>query len=363
MTLWNAAGLALVIGYFVVLDRLLLYWKSTPAERRQTPSRPSGISVVIAVKNGAGDLERLIAALRRQQHCDNPVEYIFVDDYSDDASAQVFQAHALPGYFRWLPPDGRRGKKSAVTRGVEAARYPYVLTTDVDCVPVSSWVCTFARMVAATHPVFVAGPVCFHETHSRFEKVQALDFCGMMAVTGGGITSGHLYLANGANMCFERQAFWDVGGYEDNLHIASGDDMFLIEKLAQRHPPGAIRFLKSRRAVVYTRARAGVRAFFRQRLRWGGKNRMLRRPQIKALAALIWGLSWWILLSLGTPWGWAVWAVKALADYRLLRSATRFFDRTGLMKLFVPGAVFHILYIAIVGLFSLVTPVKSWKTD
>ena len=41
-------------------------------------------------------------------------------------------------------------------------------------------------------------------------------------------------MCNGANLAYERKAFFEVNGFTGIDHIASGDDMLLMQKIAQR---------------------------------------------------------------------------------------------------------------------------------
>jgi cellulose synthase/poly-beta-1,6-N-acetylglucosamine synthase-like glycosyltransferase len=109
-------------------------------------------------------------------------------------------------------------------------------------------------------------------------------------------------MANGANLAYRKQAFETVSGFAGNAHLASGDDMFLVQKVEARRWPGSVVISqKPCEATVQTKAAPDLRAFWHQRLRWGTKNAAIP--------------SWPLRLSLLTVFlfCWSIWVNLALA--------------------------------------------------
>jgi hypothetical protein len=77
-------------------------------------------------------------------------------------------------------------------------------------------------------------------------------------------------MCNGANMSFKKRAFDKVDGYRGNDHIASGDDVFLLEKLHQLDPEKCY-FNTSPNSIVSTYPKNSWKAMIAQRVRWAGK--------------------------------------------------------------------------------------------
>jgi glycosyltransferase involved in cell wall biosynthesis len=84
------------------------------------------ISVVIAVRNGAGTLDRCLEALSRSDL--TPWECLVVDDASDDGSMAVAERHGA----RVIAVDKRRGPAHARNVGARQARGAVVLFLDAD---------------------------------------------------------------------------------------------------------------------------------------------------------------------------------------------------------------------------------------
>ena len=221
----------------------------------------------------------------------------------------------------------------------------------------------------ATGAKAISAPVLFRPVGNALERFQALDFAGMMLVTGAGIQSRSLYLANGANLAYEKAAFEAAGGFSGNEQFASGDDIFLLQKIVGRYP-GQVRFVKSREAVVFTPPQPTLRAFFRQRLRWGAKNESYDDWRITAVLGVVFLYCWFILAPLlilpfqpayaaGLFLGFFL--VKSVADYLLLSTAVYYFGQVRLLRRFLWSEAMHILYFALVGALSLVVKRYEWK--
>ena len=103
------------------------------------------------------------------------------------------------------------------------------------------------------------------------ERFQSLDFCGMMGITGAGIHKKYLLMGNGANLAYEKAVFEEVGGFEGIDHLASGDDILLMQKIAKVYPEQLV-FVKNLEAVINTTAQPTWRAFIQQRVRWASKS-------------------------------------------------------------------------------------------
>jgi len=53
-------------------------------------------------------------------------------------------------------------------------------------------------------------------------------------------------------LCYYKQSFIDLKGFEGNNNIASGDDVFLLEKFIKNHPK-QVHYLKSIESLVLTK--------------------------------------------------------------------------------------------------------------
>lgn len=91
------------------------------------------VSVVIPVRNEAGNLAPLIAEIEGALSGRHAFEVIVVDDGSDDGSGQEIEALAAgQAWVRHLRHSASCGKSAAVKSGVTAARAPVIVMMDGD---------------------------------------------------------------------------------------------------------------------------------------------------------------------------------------------------------------------------------------
>jgi dolichol-phosphate mannosyltransferase len=91
------------------------------------------ISVVIPVKNEAGNIAPLVAEIVAALRGRARYEIVYVDDGSDDATAEeIRQAQARLPQLRLIRHDRTCGQSAAIRSGVKAARGGWIATLDGD---------------------------------------------------------------------------------------------------------------------------------------------------------------------------------------------------------------------------------------
>ena len=369
--------------YAAVLFFYLKGWRACPEWRIPEGFEPDiQVSVIIPARNEAANIGACLQAIAAGSYPPGLLEIIVVDDFSDDDTAETVlqwregQNSPVVRLIRLsdLSPAGA-GKKKALETGIAAATGTLIVTTDADCVAPEDWL---RWVVSRFHPVTPDGnsevglliaPVAFHREQNLLQRFQSLDFLGLMGITGAGIQTGFQRMGNGANLAFPKAVFEEVGGYSGNENLASGDDMFLIRKIALRYPEG-IFFLKNAAATVLTEARPDLRSFFQQRLRWGTKNAAFPEWPVRLVLLAVFLFCWSILINSVLAIAGQVQAqaallfqlgIKAFADYIFLREMCRYFKREDLLRWFVPSFFLHTLYIPLVGVASLFLKKYKWK--
>ncbi len=126
------------------------------------------IDVIVSAHRDARALHYTLLGLRLQTHL--PATVWVAEDGEDEAVADVVQHHAARAGFtlRHLNQPHRGFRKwSLVNRAIRAARAPWLVFTDADCVPRQDWLAQYARLAQPGR--FVAGgshvelPRHFHE--------------------------------------------------------------------------------------------------------------------------------------------------------------------------------------------------------
>ena len=363
------------MGYLLLMLRYTLGWKKMPKFLPASDYIPkTKISVIIAARNEAANIVDCLKSIAAQHYPPSLYEIILVDDHSEDNTVESAQSLYISNLniiemtlFKDIPVVSY--KKKALETAIAAAAGDLIVCTDADCVASPAWLSSLAELYEKNKSVkLIAGPVVFHKESSLFERFQSLDFLGMMAITGAGITGKYLFMCNGANLAYSRAVFQEVGGFEGINNLASGDDMLLMQKIAAKYPDG-IRFLKSRESIISTRAEKKLSAFWHQRIRWASKSGAYKQWGTQIQLGMVWLFMLSILLSgLMTFWNsmfffvfLVQWLLKAISDYMLLREATLFFKRTELLGIFFPALFLHWLYILTVGFWANLKLGYRWK--
>ena len=360
--------------YFFLQLYYLYHWKNIPVSmppENFTPSTP--LTIVIVAHNEEENIVSCLNGILSQSYPAELMEIIVVDDRSTDRTATLIrelnspliQLLMLEDYPEYIHAPAF--KKSGIELAVGMSKHDWIVMTDADCMHGSYWLSSIAYAREASDAVFLAGPVLMEGSNSLLVKMQQMENLAFMLITGAGIQSGLHGMANGANMSFSKHAFHMVNGYEGNYQYASGDDMFLIEKMKEKYP-GQISFIKSTFAGAITSAKESWNAFIRQRLRWAGKNKGLRKRTISFIwtfiamyhvallitfiLALLNVTGWWpFLILLGVKW---------ISDLLLLRKSASFFGQRINILHFIPLQVLYSFYLGYVGWLLMLGKKGDW---
>jgi cellulose synthase/poly-beta-1,6-N-acetylglucosamine synthase-like glycosyltransferase len=357
-----STGLALGYAMLILLYRRMWDRGSEPRGSIDENTKDR-VSVIVPCRNEAANIETCIRALLAQDYPAHLLEIIVVDDHSTDATAAIAQTFAGQHLRTIRLSDtvpAAQGKKAAISHGVSAANGSIILTTDADCITPVSWIRTMTTCRQKKDAAFVSGPVMFHGTWKPLDVFQSLDFLSLQGITAASVSAGFHGMSNGANMGFTREAFEVVGGFKGIDHIASGDDMLLMQKIQERFP-GRIAYCRSTDAIVTTKPEATLGGFLRQRIRWASKATQYRDKRILPVLTLVYlhNLSLLSLLLSGV-FGYtsalvaagAILLIKTIVELIFLWPVAGFFGVRHLLPWFPVAQPFHILYTVISGLFG-----------
>ncbi len=110
-----------------------------------------GVSVVVPVRDGAGEIGRLLASLRDLDYPADRLEVIVVDNGSRDGTAEAAARFPVTVLHEPVP-----SSYAARNRGARAARFPWVAFTDSDCAADPGWL---KRLMAPPLPHSVGAVV------------------------------------------------------------------------------------------------------------------------------------------------------------------------------------------------------------
>lgn len=363
--------LLLLVVYSVFILHLL--WGTTKVEAfERTGMKPiTAFTIVVPFRNEAKNLPRLLQSFSNLDYPQELIEIIMVDDFSTDVSERICIQWRIQhdGIDTTLLDNLRltgSPKKDAIARAMPIAKHEWIVTTDADCRVPKNWLLTLDNYIQAKEPQMIVGAVVYATKNNWFHQFQQLDLMSLQGVTMGSFGMGKPFMCNGANFAYTKTLFRTVDGFAGNDTMASGDDVFLLQK-AVAHAPRSVHYLKNKAAIVKTKPENDLYKLFMQRVRWASKTTGYQSTYAQVLAvsvllmngslvvgfvmALVGTLDWALLLG--------VFAIKYAVDYLLLYK-TNTYLRDGKWLLPLASSLIYPLFSSLVGLYSLVGP-YTWK--
>ncbi len=364
MAIFLVFFLLLMLGYTWLITTYNKAWDKLEEVDFRGPDNNlshTSITLIIPVRNEEKQIARLVEDLYSLEYPADLLEIFVVNDHSTDDTWQLLSSLAA-GKFKINAinlPDTGSGKKAAIAFAVGKAKGNMIVTTDADCVHHPLWLITLSNFFRHTGAKFIAAPVKMLPRRGLFSVFQVLDFLALQGITGAAV-SGRLHcMCNGANLAYDREAFMQVGGFEEIDHIPSGDDMLLMYKVFQAYPDKVF-YLKSKGAIVATPAEPTLAGFLHQRIRWSSKAVHYNDKRIFytllltyavniffagfAVAVFFYPKYLWLLILLLM--------MKTVIELPFVYSVASFFNQKKLLILFPFLQPMHIVYTTIAGWFG-----------
>ena len=341
--------LIITVIYFLANLALVVIWLKNPIDStflKENIFETLKISVIIPVRNEAENILLLLQDLEKQTYSKHKFEVIVADDDSTDDTLKIVQEfqkntninliiNQLP-----LKTNNNSPKKRAIDSSIKLASGQLITTTDGDCRVDEKWLESIANFQAQTGAYLVSCPVTFFKTlrhkdskiqkssivfpnnDSIFTNIQIIEFASLIGSGACAMFIKKPNMCNGANLTYLKSVFYEVSGFTGNENLASGDDEFLMHKIAAKYPE-KVRFLKNQDTIVETNAHTNWRSFYNQRKRWASKWQYYNNWQTTALAIFV------FLANLVVPSSFGFWffdfiSTKILLLILLLKYSTEF---------------------------------------
>lgn len=343
----------LIVIYALVVFKALCGIKSSKRNTIITDSQIK-IDVIVSYRNERENLPVILESLQQQTYQNFRV--IWVNDHSTDDGEKFLKAN-INGDSHLLLCSDKLGKKAAINEALKQVEADLIVFTDADCTHDPRWLVNYASEFKKKGSGLYFGSVVY-DTNSFLQDIFALEFLSLMGTGMGLAGAGFPVFMNGANYAISKDLL-KLHHFKEGANYASGDDVFLLHQVKKIHGAGKIYPLYNSELNVKTAAPVSLAAFFKQRIRWGGKTSGYTDLDSLLLAALIFTIC---LLQIGSLffvcfsiWGLLIWPAKAILDFFALNKYAKIWYQKHFMASFLiltPLYPFYIFSAAIIGLFA-----------
>jgi len=356
---------ALILFFVKGFDKIEIY---------QTQNKPpkANFSIVIPFRNEALNLPNLLHSLAQLKYSKSKFELLLINDNSNDDFKKIindFKSKQIGIDLKVIDNIRKTNspKKDAIDIGIQTSKYEWIITTDADCNLPQKWLNTMDDFIQNESPKMIVSPVTFQAENKFLDNFQALDFLSLQGSTIGGFGINKPFLCNGANLCYSKSAFFKVDGFIGNDNIASGDDIFLLEKMINQFPE-KVKYLKSNEVIVTTKPENNLNRLIQQRIRWASKTSAYNKPFGKMVGVIVFLTNAYLILLITLAMlnkiTWQhfglFFLIKFNVDFLLLYKTSTFFNQQKALKTYLISSVLHPFFIVITALFSFKKGYK-WK--
>ncbi|MEO8234853.1 MAG: glycosyltransferase [Flavobacterium sp.] len=363
MEILNYLFVYITIWYLGNIIWLIYGFTKVKSFKNENLPSKTKFSIIVPFRNEQENLPKLLSSIEKLNYPNDLFEVILVDDDSDEELRITNYELRIV-----ITPNIRLSnspKKDAINTAIALAKNEWIITTDADCLVPENWLNAFDDFIQKNNPKMIAAGV-FNKATTRFlDAFQQLDFLSLQGTTIGSFGNGQAFMCNGANFCYQKAFFFELNGFDGNDNIASGDDVFLLQKAIQKDK-NKVYFLKSDSAIVQTKTESTWKDLFYQRVRWASKTGNYNSLYSKQLgvSVLVMNLFWifsfgfFLLGIMRLDYFLLLLLSKFFIDFVLLYKTSTFF-KTKLSHL-IFGSLFYPIFCVSVGIYSFFGS-YSWK--
>jgi cellulose synthase/poly-beta-1,6-N-acetylglucosamine synthase-like glycosyltransferase len=360
-----------LVIYVVFILQLIFGFDKVKTFVRTDEKPVTKFSIIVPFRNEEKNLPKLLKSISKLNYPKDLFEIILVDDFSTDASERV--------YIKWRMENGliettllenlrlsNSPKKDAISRAIPILKHDWVVTTDADCTVNKNWLLTLDNFIQKNTVEMVVGAVVYKTKNNWFHQFQQLDLLSLQGTTIGSFGIGKPFMCNGANFAYTKKLFNEIGGFGGNNKMASGDDVFLLQKALKNHAD-KVHYLKNTDTIVKTKPENDLFKLFMQRVRWASKTTGYSGYYSKSLAVLVLAMNLSLIVGLylltTNSLNWKtlliIFSVKYFVDYLLLLKSNQYL-RKGKFIFPLASSLVYPFFSSFVGLYSLVGGF-TWK--
>lgn len=335
------------------------YHKDTLVKIEEKP-----VSIVIAAFNEAENLSITLPLILDQNY--SSFEVVLVDDGSKDDTYDLIKTFK-DSRLQIVRLERNLGKKVAIQKGIQAAKYNRLVFTDADCSPASkNWLYRMSNGFEGKSSIeIMLGYGRFHKQGGilnrlvRFEGIlNAMQYFSFAL-------KGKAYMGVGRNLAYRKEVYQRSFAFDKHKNIQGGDDDLIINEQANAHNVG---IAVHPEAHTITHAKSNWRSYFHQRRRQmevGEKYKLRDRLSLMffGLSNLIFYFSFVVLIT--NQWTSSVvlilFLLKLVVQFIIFRKIMSKLGDKDLLIWLPFLEIFYLIQIIIIGVSTWIWKVNRWK--
>ena len=196
---------------------------------------PEPISVIVAARNEGNNILALLGSIAQLESPPTDYEVIIVSDHSSDDTAAIMKNWEGQFGIRFIDFQeeipGLVGKKAALQKGIDAAKYEILAFTDADCVIPPNWLVEISRSMSPEVDYLLGFSTIYRNKETTDLKLVNFERSVYYALAAAGLARQKPITASACNQVYRKSVFQKSGGFEGIGHIPSGDDDLLLMKM------------------------------------------------------------------------------------------------------------------------------------
>lgn len=355
----------LSLVYFLTLQILENALNKIRIPDNKNISGKNKVSVIVCARNEEKNLPELFRHLEQQDIVTHDVEFIIVNDRSEDKTAELIEKQTSKNkHFKAIHINDRlpgfAPKKRAIDEAIRQAKGDLLLFTDADGRPKPAWLETMCRLFDAGADMIIGyAPYTATNQSSIIRKVLSLEYFSIALIAASSTALKYPITCIGTNFAYRKKVYQDVGGFGRFKSFISGDDDLFLTIVRDTHAYD-IQFAADEQSHVFNDPPKSFSQFVNQRLRFASKG--FNYPLKVTL-----GLTFYVIFNLLIPFGLvlgfigyteilmttlAVILLKTIFEYKYVRKAANILSETRFTNYYFLTALMHLPYVLFFGIFG-----------
>ena len=189
----------------------------------------------MAARNEAARLPALLSSIAQLESPAVDYEIIIVSDHSTDETREVIANWDGQFGIRFIDFQddipGLTGKKAALQKGIDSAKYDILAFTDADCQIPPNWLIEISRSMDSEVDYMLGYSTILRSVGDSDLKLVNFERSIYYALAASGLAHQKAITASACNQMYRKRLFERSGGFEGIGHIPSGDDDLLLIKM------------------------------------------------------------------------------------------------------------------------------------